>query len=79
MSERGLRGVAVAISMIVEDAEESALEQLLFLHMQGEVSAIPSRPVIVCSAVRCERERRPGRTAAAYACFGSFSPACLTV
>lgn len=79
MSERGLRGVAVAISMIVEDAEESALEQLLFLHMQGEVSAIPSRPVIVCSAVRCECERRPGRTAAAYACFGSFSPACLTV
>lgn len=73
MSKSGLRDVAAVISMIVEDTQESALEQLLFLHMQGEVSAIPSRPVIVCSAVRCECERRPGRTAAAYACFGSFS------
>lgn len=77
LSENGRYDVAAVISMIVEDTQESALEQLLFLHMQGEVSAIPSRPVIVCSAVRCECERRPGRTAAAYACFGSFS--CLSV
>lgn len=70
------RDVAAVISMIVEDTQESTLEQLLFLHMQGEVSAIPSRPVIVCSAVRCECERRPGRAAEAYVGFGSFS--CLS-
>lgn len=47
----------------------------LFSHMLGEVSAIPPRPVIVCSAVKCECEQRPGRNMALFKGF-SCSTEC---
>lgn len=49
----------------------------LFSHMQGEVSAIPPRPVIVCSAVKCEYEQRPGRNITLFKGFSCSTECCL--